>query len=296
MRTSPGSRWLPGPDAAGALRAADRLIADGLHTSFDLLAGPVRDAARAAEVRDTYLRLVAALGARGLGPRAEISFPLGALGLFTGRDGAAGAAAAARAAAAAGAGVALAHARELCAAAAGAGVAVTVDMQDHRSTDAVLAAVAELRADFPDLGVAVQANLRRSEADCRTPLLSGPGVRVRLVKGAYREPVELAFGRRAEIDRAYVRCLRVLMAGGGRPMVATHDPRLIAIAGALAVRHGRPPGSFEYQFLYGVRAREQRVLARAGELVRVWIPFGARADAAGYLRARRRAELRRLVP
>jgi proline dehydrogenase len=269
-------RYLPGEDRAAALRAADPLIARGLHVSFDLLAGPVRDRARAAGVRDDYLALLAELSAGGLGPRAEVSFTLGALGRFSGPDGDR---------------IALENARALCAAAQAAGALATVDAQDHRSTAAVLDAVAELRADYPWAGVAVQANLRRTEADCRELLHAGS--RVRLVKGAYREPPGVAFVRRSEVDRSYVRCLRLLMEGRGHPMVATHDPRLIAIAGALAVRSDRPQGSYEFQLLYGVAGGEEDRLARAGESVRVWIPYGP--GGAGYLRQRLRGGLRRLL-
>jgi proline dehydrogenase len=268
-------RYLPGADRAAALRAADPLIARGLHVSLDLLAGPVPDRARADAVREDYLTLLRELSSRGLGPRAEVSFTLGALGRFTGADGER---------------IALDNARALCAAARDAGALATVDAQDHRSTDAVLDAVAELRADFPWAGVAVQANLRRTEADCRELLHAGS--RVRLVKGAYREPPGVAFVRRAEADRSYVRCLRLLMEGRGHPMVATHDPRLTAIAGALAVRADRPQRSYEFQLLYGVARDEQERLERAGESVRVWIPYGP--GGAGYLRQRLRARVRRL--
>jgi proline dehydrogenase len=110
---------------------------------------------------------------------------------------------------------------------------------------------------------------------------------VRLCKGAYAEPASVAFQGRDDVDRSYVRCLKVLMAGKGYPMVATHDPRLVAIATSLAGQHGRASGSFEYQMLYGVRPDEQRRLASAGETVRVYVPYGTQWY--GYL-TRRLAE------
>jgi proline dehydrogenase len=110
-------------------------------------------------------------------------------------------------------------------------------------------------------------------------------VRVRLCKGAYAEPVSEAFTARHEVDKSYARCLRILFEGPGYPMVATHDPRLIAIARSLGLR--RDPDSFEYQMLYGVRTDEQRRLARTGAQVRVYVPYGA--DWYGYL-IRRLAE------
>jgi proline dehydrogenase len=247
-----------GRAAADALRAADPLLASGLRVSFDHLSGAAPDRAGAAAARDEYLALLDHSADQGIGGRAEVSFTLGALGRFLGPEGEE---------------LALEHARAICAAAERAGTVATLDMQDHRSTDAVLTAVAELRADHPWVGLAVQAALRRTEADCRELLHAGS--RVRLVKGAYREPPAIAFTARGETDRSYVRCLRLLMEGRGYPMVATHDERLIEIAGFLAVRTERPQGTYEFQFRYGVRPDLQRRLARAGETVRVWIPYGA---------------------
>ena len=84
----------------------------------------------------------------------------------------------------------------------------------------------------------------------------------------------MAFTGRDEIDRSYVRCMKVLMGGRGYPMLATHDPRLIEIGGSLAGLHGREPDSFEYQMLYGIRPNEQRRLAQLGAQVRVYVPYG----------------------
>jgi proline dehydrogenase len=110
---------------------------------------------------------------------------------------------------------------------------------------------------------------------------------VRLCKGAYQEPESVAFQSRSEVDRSYVRCLKILMAGDGYPMVATHDPRLIEIAGALAAQAGRAATSFEYQMLYGIRPEEQKRISDRGDQLRVYIPYGE--DWYGYL-MRRMAE------
>jgi proline dehydrogenase len=155
-------------------------------------------------------------------------------------------------------------------------------MEDHTTTDATLHAVRALRGDFPTVGAVLQAYLRRTEADCRD--LAGPGSRVRLCKGAYKEPASVAFQTRREVDLSYVRCLKVLMAGAGYPMVASHDPRLLDIASVLAARHHRRPGSYEIQMLYGIRPDEQRRLAGAGVTVRVYVPYGA--DWYGYFMRR----------
>ncbi len=162
------------------------------------------------------------------------------------------------------------HLERIAAAARDAGTTMTIDAEDHRTTDAGLRMAAALRSRFPEVGSVVQAALRRTEADVRA--LAAPGVRVRLCKGAYAEPVSEAFDARHDVDRSYARCLRVLMAGPGYPMIATHDPRLIAITRSLGL--GRPADSFEYQMLYGVRPDEQRRLAAAGAKVRVYVPYG----------------------
>jgi proline dehydrogenase len=151
--------------------------------------------------------------------------------------------------------------------------------------DATLRLVTELRADFPDLGCVIQSYLRRSAADCLA--LAKQGSRVRLCKGAYRAPDEVALAARHEVDLSYARCLRILMDGPGYPMLATHDPRLIQLAGIKADMIGRRKSSFEYQMLYGMRPAEQRRLAETGAQVRVYVPYGS--DWYGYL-VRRLAE------
>ena len=156
----------------------------------------------------------------------------------------------------------------MCAAAAAVGTTVTVDMEDHTTTDRTLETVRELRVDYPWVGAVVQAHLRRTEADCRD--LAGPGSRVRLCKGAYDEPASVAYRDRADVDASFARCLRVLMAGEGLPMVATHDPRLIDLARDL----GRERRPYELQMLHGVRPAAQRALAAEGETVRVYLPYG----------------------
>jgi proline dehydrogenase len=149
---------------------------------------------------------------------------------------------------------------------------VTLDMEDHTTVDSTLRVLAELRQDFPDTGAVIQSYLRRAEEYCAG--LAHEGSRVRLCKGAYSAPESVAFGGKDEIDRSYVRCMRVLMAGSGYPMLATHDPRLIEIGGALAVLNGRDADRFEYQMLYGIRPAEQRRLTELGGQVRVYVPYG----------------------
>jgi proline dehydrogenase len=247
-------RFVAGESTEDAVRASAALTRRGLAVSLDHLGEDTRDAGQAQDVVKAYLVLLDQLSAAGLtaGGRSEVSVKLTAVGQAI--DPA----------------LALDHAREICAAAAAAGTTVTLDMEDHTTTDATLEAVRALRADFPATGAVLQCYLHRTEADCRD--LAVAGSRVRLCKGAYKEPASVAYQDAADVDRSYVRCLKVLMAGAGYPMVATHDPRLIAIAGELAQR--RAVGSYEYQLLYGVRPVEQERLVAAGETVRVYVPYG----------------------
>jgi proline dehydrogenase len=158
-------------------------------------------------------------------------------------------------------------------------------MEDHTRVEATLRLVHEARADFPDLGCVLQAYLRRTPSDCQA--LAEAGSRVRLCKGAYSAPDGVALAVKSEVDRNYARCMRILLDGEGYPMLATHDPRLIAIAKSRVATLRRAPGSHEYQMLYGIRPDEQRRLAGQGAQVRVYVPYGS--DWYGYL-VRRLAE------
>ena len=260
-------RFVAGEDVASARAAVRRLADAGFSVTVDHLGEHTRDAGAAAATVKAYLALLSELRSLGLGERAELSVKLSAVGQALGRDGER---------------IALDHAREICSAAREAGTAVTLDMEDHTTTDSTLAILRELRADFPETGVALQSCLRRTEADCRD--LAGPGSRVRLVKGAYAEPASVAYRNKRQVDRAYVRCLRVLMAGRGYPMVATHDDRLIAVAESLAVAHGRGQDGYEFQMLYGVRPGMQRRLADCGARMRIYVPYGT--DWYGYFMRR----------
>ncbi|MHA6762314.1 proline dehydrogenase family protein [Streptacidiphilus sp. PAMC 29251] len=250
-------RFVAGESTAEAVGVLDRLIARGLQVSVEHLGAESADPAQADAVRDEYLALLARLGAAGTGGRAEVAVALSALGSGLRPDGRR---------------AALERARAVCAAAEAAGAAVTLDRSAPWAVDDTLDTAAELRADFPRVGVVLRSCLRRTEADCRELLHTG--TRVRLVKGRCPGAERVAFRGRGEVDRSFVRCLRLLMEGHGHPMVATDDPRLIEIAGALAVRAGRPQQSYEFQLPYGVRPDEQRRLAAAGEAVRVTVPYG----------------------
>jgi proline dehydrogenase len=263
-------RYVAGDGIGDAVRVARSLRAAGLLVTLDYLGEDTTDSSRAAATASQYVQLLGKLAAEGLteGGAVEVSVKPTAVGLLLGAGGER---------------VASDHIEQIAIAARDAGTTVTLDAEDHRTTQAGLRIAAALRSRLPFVGSVVQASLRRTEADVRA--LAAPGVRVRLCKGAYAEPVSEAFATRHDVDKSFARCLRILMSGPGYPMVATHDPRLIAITRSLSLNRG--PDSFEYQMLYGVRPDEQRRLAAAGARVRVYVPYGS--DWYGYL-VRRLAE------
>ena len=248
-------RFVAGVSTAQAVAATTALVADGLAVTLDHLGESVAEEADAQASVHAYLELLDCLRAAGLATRAEVSVKLSAVGQRLDDT------------------LALRNTSRICAAAEQVGTTVTLDAEDHTLTDSTLRVHAELRRSWPATGAVLQAYLHRTLDDCRT--LAVQGARIRLCKGAYAEPPELAFGTSDEVARSFVRCANILLAGPGYPMFPTHDPRLIDIVGARARWYGRPPGSFEYQMLYGVRPAEQRRLAAGGDTVRVYLPYGS---------------------
>lgn len=264
------NRFVAGESQDEVIAVTRAQVRTGLSVTIDHLGEDTSDEAQADRVARAYVALLARLRDEGLAPFAEVSLKLSALGGLL-RDQ--------------GKQHALERARLVCGAARDAGTTVTLDAEDHITTDATLDTLRELRSDFPSTGAVVQAYLKRTEDDCRE--LSYSGSRVRLCKGAYEWPEGVAFQSRHDVDLSYVRCLKILMAGPGYPMLATHDPRLIAIGAKLARDNWRDFDTYEFQMLYGIRPTEQQRLAGLGHHVRVYVPYGV--DWYGYL-IRRLAE------
>lgn len=262
-------RYVAGETVESAVSTAQSLHDGGMKVTLDYLGEDVTEAAQAEIVKGKYLDLLASLQERGLTEdgNVEVSVKLTALGSCLDQD------------------VAEQNLRAICQAAADVGTTVTVDMEDHTLTDDTLQMVRKLRTEFPWLGAVLQSYLHRTLTDCEQ--MSGPQTRTRLCKGAYNEPATVAFQKPHDVDTNYVRCLSALMAAEGLPMVASHDPRLLAIAETLATHHHRSNDEWEVQMLFGVRPDEQRRLAALGRTVRVYVPFGD--DWYGYL-TRRLAE------
>ncbi|MDA3626329.1 proline dehydrogenase family protein [Saccharopolyspora oryzae] len=250
-------RFVAGTTPEDAVTATRALRDQGMHVTLDHLGEDTLDAQQANDTVRAYERMLSVLKAEGLADRAEVSVKLSAVGQFLPSDGEK---------------IALDNARLICEAAADAGTTVTLDMEDHTTTDSTLGILRDLRVDFPWVGAVLQAYLHRTEQDCRD--LATEGSRVRLCKGAYSEPASVAYQDKGEVDRSYVRCLKILMNGEGYPMVASHDPRMVSIATDLAARAGRDADSFEYQMLYGIRTEEQRRIAAEGGKLRVYVAYG----------------------
>ncbi|MGH9466627.1 MAG: proline dehydrogenase family protein [Terriglobales bacterium] len=149
---------------------------------------------------------------------------------------------------------------------------IRVDMEGSAYTETTVALVEQLHGEGFQVGTVLQAYLHRTEADLERLLAAG--VRIRLVKGAYREPAEIALQEKSAVDANYVRLLHRLLTGEGYHAIATHDERMIEAAMACARQCGRPPSSFEFQMLYGIRRDLQQKLREEGWRVRVYIPFG----------------------
>ncbi len=258
-------RFVAGETLEEVLPAIKRLREAGMGTTVDVLGESVtaEEDARAAAGR--YLGLLDALATGGLD--RNVSLKPSQMGLKIG----------------------LALAREnigaVVARAVETGAFVRIDMEDHTTTDATLGLWRELRptgwADggpagggeaSADVGLVIQAALRRSDADIETIIEAGG--RVRLCKGAYKEPASVAWQDKSEVDEAYERQMLRLMRAGRYPALATHDVRLIKRAIEVAEAEGIARDAFEFQMLYGVRRDLQEELAGAGWRVRVYVPFG----------------------
>ena len=259
-------RFIPGETVDEIVPIVRDLTARGLELTMDVVGEDITRPEQAAAARDAYLALVDRLKDLELGTRAEMSVKLSMFGqaLPGGHE------------------LALANVRPVVEAAAAIGTTVTLDAEDHTTLDSMFAIHEELRKDFPQTGCVIQAYLYRTEADARR--LAAAGSRVRLVKGAYKEPAEVAHQRKHEIDTAYVRILKVLMEGEGYPMIGSHDPRLITIAQELAHRAGRKKDEYEFQMLYGIRSDEHLRLAAEGHRMRVYTAYGT--DWYGYFMRR----------
>ncbi len=262
-------RFVPGETIAAALDAVRELNAQGQTATLDFLGEDVLDRALATRTKNTYLEMLDAIERSGL--TTNVSVKLTAMGLMIDED------------------FALANLREIVARAASlADPFVRIDMEGSAVTDATLRLFERMFAERRNVGPVIQALLRRSPGDVERAIALG--ARVRLCKGAYNEPPQIAHPHMATIRREYLRMAEALLERGNHPGIATHDERVIDAVKAFTTERWISPQSFEFQMLYGVRPEKQRELVREGYRVRIYVPFGTHWAGYFYRRVAERKE------
>ena len=246
-------RFIAGETVAEAIDAVADLPGKGLGLTLDYLGESVSSAVAAAAAATDYVGIIDQIVASGI--ERNISLKLTQLGLDVDRA------------------TAVDNMRRILEPADAAGFFVRIDMENSPYTDATISILETLRQQgHTSIGTVIQTCLKRSEGDIRT--LNALGVRVRLVKGAYKEPRTVAYQQKSEVDAAFVDLMRLLMDEGTYPAIATHDPIMIETAKAYARSKGYANDRFEFQMLYGIRRDLQSALVAQGYRVRVYVPFG----------------------
>ncbi len=247
-------RFIGGRDVDEAIGAARSLEQRGLLHTFNYLGEHVRSLDAAEQATLAYITVIETVRLAGLS--CSLSVKLTQLGLEIAPD------------------TCVAGLRRILQAAAGERCFVRVDMESSGLVDPTLEVVETLwREGAHNVGVVLQSALRRADTDLER--VNRLGIRVRLVKGAYKEAADVAYPSKRDVDDAFVRLMRVLLAKGTGPAFATHDPRMIDRTCAEATAAHVPPNQFEFQMLYGVRRDLQASLRSQGYAVRVYLPFGA---------------------
>lgn len=246
-------RFIAGETVEEAIEAARALQARGMLLTLDYLGESVRNADEAAAATREYVRLMDVLVASGI--ERNISLKLTQLGVGVDRA------------------TCVDNLRRILDPAQHHDFFVRIDMENSPYTDVTLEVFETLwQQQYRNLGVALQSGLRRSERDVRR--MNELGARVRLVKGAYKEPPAVAYQQKAEVDDAFRRLMRLLLDEGTYPAIATHDATLISETCAYAASRGVPSDRYEFQMLYGIRRDLQATLVKEGYLMRVYVPFG----------------------
>ena len=247
------SRFVAGMSVEESLAAAAALNREGTSVSLDSLGESVLDVAQAEASAAIYHRLLDEIQARGL--NANVSVKLTQMGMDL--DPA----------------LAERIVGEMVAHADRANTFVRIDMEGSEYTEATIAMTERLHANFPGrVGTVLQAYLFRTEADAKR--LTSQGIRIRLCKGAYKEPAQIAFPAKADVDSNYVKLMLMLARSGVFCGMATHDEKIIHRMCQEVEKNGLDKKAFEFQMLYGIRRDLQRTLSQRGYGVRVYIPFG----------------------
>ena len=246
------SRFIAGEELEDAMRVVRRLNSEGFRVTLDYLGESVHEAAAADSAGQTYLELLDRVAAERLD--SHVSVKLSQLGLAIDER------------------LAQRNLARIAERATQHRNFVRVDMEGSALTDATLRALTAVDAPREVVGIALQAYLFRTGQDQEELLKRG--VRIRLVKGAYKEPPEISFPRKRDVDRNFQKLMERLLTSGIYHAIATHDERLINKAQRFAWARGVSPEDFEFQLLYGIRRRIQRQLLQQGWRVRVYVPYG----------------------
>ena len=247
------SRFVAGLDVPDVLSATRALNREGVAATLDSLGENVRTPQEAEASAAIYHQMLDAIGEQRLD--ANVSVKLTQMGMDLGVGVAEGIVAGL-----------VEHAQRV-------GTFVRVDMEGSAYTQATLDMVVRLHRLYPgSVGVVIQAYLRRSAAD--VAMLLHEGIRIRLCKGAYQEPQELAFPAKEDVDANYVRLTETLLTSGLFHGIATHDPAMIEATRKIAREQGIDPAAFEFQMLYGIRRDLQHSLVKEGYGMRIYVPFG----------------------
>jgi proline dehydrogenase len=246
-------RFVAGENLDAAIAATQALAQNGLTATLDQLGEDVGTIAEAAAAVSSYTGTLERLAAAGLEP--NISVKLTMLGLDFSEA------------------ATVEHMETILATAQNVAGFVRIDMEGSAHTEATLRLFEQLHDRFPEqVGIVLQAYLKRSAADVRRMI--DRGARVRLVKGAYAEPEAIAFTNMAEVRKQFLEMMRLLLDEGNYPAIATHDPEMIEASLAYVAAKGYTSDRFEFQMLYGVRRDEQLRIAEAGYRMRIYVPFG----------------------
>lgn len=245
-------RFVAGEAMNDAMAVVEKLMAQGMDITLDCLGENVHTPEAAARAADQYREILQALRARGL--RSHMSLKLTQLGLDLGED------------------LCLENLERILADAVTDDTFVRVDMEGSEYTERTIRIVERAHEKYPNVGIVIQSYLRRSVDDIAR--LNAQGIRVRLCKGAYAEPPDVAYQSKAEVDANFVRLMQDLMAAGHYPAMATHDEAMIRATIDFARARGIAPTAYEFQMLYGIRRDRQVGLRREGYNLRVYVPFG----------------------
>jgi proline dehydrogenase len=245
-------RFVAGEDLADAVEAIRQLNRQGISASFDHLGESITSEAETRQEVDEYIRVIESINSNKLD--SNVSVKLTQLGLDVSQD------------------LCYANTRAIVEAARGYDNFVRIDMEDSTKTDATLQVFKRLRSELDNVGIVVQAYLYRTERDVAELLKIG--ARIRLCKGAYKEPPEVAFPKKADVDANYIKLMKMLLPSGIYHGIATHDEKMIEATIQFAKDQGIGPDKFEFQMLYGIRRDLQKKLVHEGYRMRVYVPYG----------------------